>query len=173
MGSDLNIIEKVFIKDSILLPITEGIVTNNDSLIRILENVKNSSENRFDIKEYIATSIGEEKLDIKENIVIDGYNRIPIEENIVINDNSKIDIIERICLVQNEDISLNEIIVEKAAEDIVLLEEVKILGNDAVSIIENVKPVSLTIVENIRREVDYATRLITFTKPTFTYKKGK
>ena len=173
LASDLNIIEKVFVKDSILLPITEGITTENDSLIRILENVKNSSEDRFDIKEYIATGIGEEKLDIIEkitisdetviniieNIVIDGYSCIPIEENIVINGNDKIDI--------------NEIIVEKAAEEIVLLEEVKILGNDTVSIIENVKPVSLTIVENIRREVDYATRLITFTKPTFTYKKGK
>ena len=173
LASDLNIIEKVFVKDSILLPITEGITTENDSLIRILENVKNSSEDRLDIKEYIATGIGEEKLDIIEkitisdetviniieNIVIDGYSCIPIEENIVIDGNDKIDI--------------NEIIVEKAAEEIVLLEEVKILGNDTVSIIENVKPVSLTIVENIRREVDYATRLITFTKPTFTYKKGK
>ena len=173
MARDLNIIEKVFIKDSILLPITEGITTNNDSLIRILENVKNSSEDRLNIKEYIAITIGEEKLNIKEkitisdkivintieNIVIDGYSRIPIKENIVINGNDKIDI--------------NENIVEKAEEKIVLLEEVKILGNDTVSIIENVKPVSLTIVENIRREVDYATRLITFTKPTFTYKKGK
>ena len=229
LARDLNIIEKVFAKDNILLPITEGITTDNDSLIRILENVKNSSEDKLDIKEYIATSIGEEKLDIIEkiptsdktviniienimidgydcipteenivindnskldiiericlvqndnidlieNIMINGYSCIPIKENIVINDNSKIDIIERICLTQNEDISLNENIVEKAAEEIVLLEEVKILGNDAVSIIENVKPVSLTIVENIRQEVDYATRLITFTKPTFSYKKGK
>lgn len=183
---DLTVAENIFVKDKKSLLMIEGAITNNEALLPILMNVQATDESQLSILEDICIN-GEDQLPLNEKIVINdqqviniientidnGYIITPIKEKIIIYDNDKLDVIETICIGKREDLNVNEFIVGKSSNELVILEQVKNLESDSVSIIENVNPVSLAIVENIKREIDYATRLITFTKPIFQYKKGK